>query len=127
MRLLDTSVTRFAPMHPWTNRILWIDLSNMTARVEPSDQYLPDYLGSRGLAARLCWDHYPDPVPAYAPGNPLLVVPGALTGSRAPYSGRTTIDAFSPQAWPYEWFTRSSIGGHFGGELKRAGYGDDSA
>ncbi|MBN1402013.1 MAG: hypothetical protein JXA74_14320, partial [Anaerolineae bacterium] len=30
--------------------------------------------------------------------------------------------AFSPQAWPYEWFTRSSIGGHFGGELKRAGY-----
>jgi len=51
-----------------------------------------------------------------------MIVPGALTGSRAPYSGRTTIHAFSPQAWPYNWFTRSSIGMHFGGELKRAGY-----
>jgi aldehyde:ferredoxin oxidoreductase len=30
--------------------------------------------------------------------------------------------AFSPQAYPHGWFTRSSIGAHFGGELKRAGY-----
>ena len=64
---------------------------------------LPDYLGSRGLAARLCWRDYPEPVPAFDAANPLMVVPGALTGSRAPYSGRTTTHAFSPQAWPYEW------------------------
>jgi aldehyde:ferredoxin oxidoreductase len=122
--MIDTyaRMSRFAPLHPWANRILWVDLSARTARVEPSAAYLPDYLGSRGLAARLCWEHYPEPVPPFDPANPLMVVPGALTGSRAPYSGRTTIHAFSPQAWPYEWFTRSSIGGHFGGELRRAGY-----
>jgi aldehyde:ferredoxin oxidoreductase len=51
-----------------------------------------------------------------------MVMTGALTGSRSPYSGRTNVCAFSPQAYPYHWFTRSSIGGRFGGELKRAGY-----
>lgn len=122
MSLAPGPLSRFDPLPPWANRILWVDLSSGTARVEPSAAYLPDYLGSRGLAARLCWEHYPEPVPPFDPANPLMVVPGALTGSRAPYAGRTTIHAFSPQAWPYEWFTRSSIGGHFGGELKRAGY-----
>jgi len=122
--MTDTNVRmrRFEPLHPWANRILWVDLSARTARVEPSAAYLPDYLGSRGLAARLCWEHYPTPVPPFDPANPLMVMTGALTGSRAPYAGRTNVCAFSPPAWPYPWFTRSSIGGHFGGELKRAGY-----
>ena len=51
-----------------------------------------------------------------------MVMPGALTGSIAPYSGRTCVCGFSPQCAPYPWFTRSNIGGRFGGELKRAGY-----
>jgi len=119
---VSTTIQRFPSIRTWANCILRIDLSEMTARSEPSSRYVPEYLGSRGLAARICWDDYPEPIPAFDPANPLMVVPGALTGSRAPYSGRTTIHAFSPQAWPYEWFTRSSIGGHFGGELKRAGY-----
>ena len=122
MRTSTHTVSRFQPMHPWANRILHVDLGDKSAWAEPSEEFLPEYLGSRGIAARLCWRDYPEPVPAFDPANPLMVVPGALTGSRAPYSGRTTIHAFSPQAWPHEWFTRSSIGGHFGGELKRAGY-----
>ena len=122
MASLPAKMPRFDPMPPWANRILWVDLSTHTARAESSSAYLPEYVGSRGLAARLCWEHYPKPVPPFDPANPLMVTPGALTGSRAPYAGRTTIHAFSPQAWPYQWFTRSSIGGHFGGELKRAGY-----
>jgi aldehyde:ferredoxin oxidoreductase len=51
-----------------------------------------------------------------------MVFTGALTGSRSPYAGRTNVCASSPQASPFPWFTRSSIGGRFGGELKRAGY-----
>ena len=122
MKASTVTLPRYRPMYAWANRILRVDLSDMTVRAEPSEPYLPDWLGARGLAARLCWDEYPEPVPAFDPANPLMIVPGALTGSRSPYSGRTNICAFSPQAWPHEWFTRSSIGGHFGGELKRAGY-----
>ncbi|HUT19919.1 MAG TPA: aldehyde ferredoxin oxidoreductase N-terminal domain-containing protein [Anaerolineae bacterium] len=115
-------VRRFERMHAWANRILRVDLSSMQIDVQPAAPYVPQYLGARGIAARLCWEGYPDPVEPFAPGNPLMIFPGALTGSRAPYSGRTVVCAFSPQGDPHPWFTRSSVGGYFGGALKRAGY-----
>jgi aldehyde:ferredoxin oxidoreductase len=119
---LTVRLPRYEPLHGWTNRLLRIDLSDMCIWAQETAPYVPAYLGARGVAARLCWDEYPEPVAPYDPANPLMVIAGALTGSRSPYSGRTNVCAFSPQASPYPWFTRSSIGGRFGGELKRAGY-----
>ncbi len=110
------------PLHGWTNCILRIDLSRMTAHTQESASYLPAFLGGRGLGARLAWEDHPGPVDPFDPASPLMIIPGALTGSRSPYSGRTSVCAFSPQAFPYPWFTRSNVGRHFGGELKRAGY-----
>jgi len=115
-------VRRFDKMHGWVNRILRVDLSAMTVRVQETAPYVPDYLGARGIAHRIVWEEYPEPVDGFDPRNPLMVFPGVLTGARAPYSGRTNVCAFSPQGYPYPWFTRSNIGAHFGGELKRAGY-----
>jgi aldehyde:ferredoxin oxidoreductase len=83
---------------------------------------VPHFIGARGIAAKIAWDEYPEPVDPFDPRNPLMVFPGALTGARAPYSGRTNVCTFGPQGFPYPWFTRSNIGAHFGGELKRAGY-----
>ena len=122
MKQVTVSVTRFGHTHGWANRISRIDLSNMTIGAQEAAPYVPDYLGARGIAARIAWDEYPEPVGEFEPANPLMIFPGALTGSRSPYSGRTNVCAFSPQGYPYPWFTRSSIGGRFGGELKRAGY-----
>ena len=122
MKPVTARLPRYAPMHAWANRILRIDLSDMRIWAQETAPYVPDYLGARGIVARICWDEYPAPVGEFDPANPLMVFAGALTGSRAPYSGRTNICAFSPQASPHHWFTRSSIGGRFGGELKRAGY-----
>ncbi len=115
-------VERFRPLYGWANRLLRVNLSDRTIRVQPLEDYVPDYLGGRGLAARLAWDDCPLPVEAFDPANPLMFLPGALTGSRSPYSGRTAVCAFSPQAYPHNWFTRANIGHHWGGELKRAGY-----
>ena len=122
MRTISVTVPRFRPMGVWTNRILHVDLSAMSVRAEESAPRLPEALGGRGLAAQLAWEGYPQPVAPLDPGNPLMICPGALTGSRAPYAGRTNICGFGPQGWPHPWFTRSSIGKRFGGELKRAGY-----
>ncbi len=115
-------VNRFGNMYGWANRILRVDLSDTRIKVQETAPYVPEYLGARGITARICWDEYPQPVEPLDPANPLMVFPGALTGSRSPYSGRTVVCAFSPQGYPHPWFTRSSVGGHFGGELKRAGY-----
>ena len=117
-----TRVQRPESLHGWTNRILRVDLTHNQIEVQETAPYVPQYLGARGIAARICWDEVPEPVEPFDPANPLMIFPGALTGSRSPYSGRTSVCTFSPQGYPYPWFTRSSIGGHFGGELKRAGY-----
>jgi len=109
-------------MHGWMNRILCIDLSDRRVRAEETAPYVPAFLGARGIAHRIVWEEYPEPVDPFDPRNPLMIFPGALTGSRAPYSGRTSVCTFAPQAYPYHWFTRSNVGRHFGGELKRAGY-----
>ena len=112
----------FAPRFGWANRILRLDLSNRSIEVEPVDAYVPEFLGGRGIAARIAWNEYPEPVDPFAPENPLMVMTGALTGTRSPYSGRTAICSFSPQAYPYNWFTRSNVGAQWGAELKKAGY-----
>lgn len=113
---------RFAARAGWANRLLYIDLSRRAAWVEPSEAYIPTYIGGRGILARLAWELCPEPVDPFAPENPLILMTGALTGSRSPYSGRMAVGTFSPQAYPYNWFTRANIGAHWGAELKRAGY-----
>jgi aldehyde:ferredoxin oxidoreductase len=122
MKPIVEKVGRFGGMHGWANRILRVDLSHMRVEVQETAPYVPGFLGARGIAAKVCWDEYPEPVGAFDPANPLMIFPGALTGSRSPYSGRTNVCAFSPQGYPHPWFTRSSVGGYVGGELKRAGY-----
>jgi aldehyde:ferredoxin oxidoreductase len=121
VRPVTSEVGRFRSMDAWANRVLRIDLNDMDIQVQPAESYVPEYLGARGIAARICWQEYAEPVEAFAAANPLMVFPGALTGSRSPYSGRSSVCAFSPQGYPHPWFTRSNLGGYFGGELKRAG------
>ena len=113
---------RFPALRGWANRILRVNLSEGTVSVQETVPYVPDYIGGRGVAAAIVWDEYPEPVDPLGPDNPLIVMTGALTGSPSASSGRTAICGFSPQGYPYRWFSRSNIGGRFGGELKRAGY-----
>ena len=122
MKAIQATVPKFKPMYGWTNRLLRIDLSAGRIWAHESAPYLPDFIGARGIAAKILWDEYPEPVEPFAPDNPFMVIPGALTGTHAPYSGRTIVCAFSPQSAPYSWFTRSSIGANWGARLKRAGY-----
>ena len=122
MKAIKATLPRYKPMFGWTNRILRVDLSEGRIWAQETAPYVPDFIGARGLAAKILWDEYPEPVDPFDPRNPLMVMPGALTGTIAPYSGRTNVCAFSPQSHPYPWFTRASIGADWGAKLKRAGY-----
>ena len=120
--MTKTTLPRYAPMHGWTNRLLRVDLSGRRIWAEETAPRVPAFLGARGLAAKICWDEYPEPVDPFDERSPLMVMPGALTGTISPYSGRTCICGFGPQGLPYQWFTRSNIGSTWGATLKRAGY-----
>ena len=119
---VSANMERFAPRYGWANRILCIDLSNRRIMARPVDGYVPDFMGGRGLVARIAWEMCREPIEPFAPENPLIIAAGALTGTRSPYSGRTAIGSFSPQAFPYCWFTRANVGSDWGARLKRAGY-----
>lgn len=107
---------------PFVGRVLVVDLTTGVSNTMPTLPFAAQFLGGRGLAARLAWDLIPPGFGAFDPRNPLLFMPGALVGTPAPSSGRVTISGLSPQAFPHEWYTRANLGGHWGPELKYAGY-----
>jgi aldehyde:ferredoxin oxidoreductase len=106
----------------WAGKILRVDLSTGKTWTEPSIEYGQMYMGGRGLAARIAWDEIPAGIGPFDPENRLIVSAGPLTGTSAPNSGRATVSSLSPQAFPYEWFSYSSVGGYWGPTLKYAGY-----
>ncbi|MHB0856306.1 MAG: aldehyde ferredoxin oxidoreductase N-terminal domain-containing protein [Anaerolineae bacterium] len=109
-------------MGGWAGKILRVDLNSGRIWSEPSLPYGSKFIGARGIAARLAWELIPPGVGALDPENVLIIGAGPLSGTSAPNSGRTTVCGLSPQAYPYEWFSRSSIGGFWGPMLKYAGF-----
>ena len=109
-------------VHGWTGKILRVDLSRRRVDFEDTLNYAHDYIGGRGIATRIAWNELKPGCGPYDEDNLLLIFTGPLTGTSAPFSGRTTLCTVAPQAYPTPWFTRASLGGHWGPELKYAGF-----
>jgi len=100
--------------------ILHVDLSNNKIWKEKlSDDVYRKYLGGRGISARMLWDKVKPGIDPLGPENILIFAPGSLGGTNAPSSGRTTVTCKSPATGRY---LKSSAGGHWGAQLKFAGY-----
>jgi aldehyde:ferredoxin oxidoreductase len=106
----------------WIGSLLLIDLSTDKIKTIDTMRYAEDYIGGRGLAARLAWEYIPKEVDAFDQENPLIVMTGPLTGTPAPTSGRVVFAGVSPRAYPKPWYTHSTMGGFIGSELKYAGF-----
>lgn len=104
----------------WTGKRLRVDLSQGTATVEETDEsYRRKWLGGRGFNSELLYREVGPEVDPLSPDNRLIFGVGPLTGTFAPSSGRTTVTAKSPLGGG---FGDSNMGGHWGPELKFAGY-----
>lgn len=106
----------------YAGKLLRVDLGRGTVEKQDTSDYLPDWYGGRALAARIAWDEIPPGTGAFDPASPLMILTGPLTGTAAPCSGRTTVCGISAQGYPVEWYSRSSFGGHWGPQLKHAGF-----
>lgn len=101
-------------------RILNINLTNEKIWVEKIDEdERRQLIGSRGLQAKIYFDQVGADVDSIGPDNLLMIGAGALTGTPAPCSGRTTVTFKSPLTNRY---FKSSVGGDLGLYLKMAGY-----
>ena len=117
----------------------WVDLADRTVRVEPADAgSCRDYVGGRGLQARLMADHLERTGPLkdpLSPANRIVIGSAALNDAPVPTAGRgscsfvgTMARSPEPAAWVpghkpvYGLLTHSSAGGLFPNMLKRAGF-----
>jgi aldehyde:ferredoxin oxidoreductase len=104
----------------WTGTILEIDLTHERIHKKPLSENLAySYLGQSGINARLLYDRVSPNTAPYSPEAPLIFGIGPLGGTMAPCSGRFTVTFKSPLTGI---FGDSNCGGHWGSELKMAGY-----
>ena len=106
---------------PYTGKILRVDLSTGKSAELPTAAYSDRFLGGRGIAAKIYWDEVPPHAKALDPENRLIFATGPLGGYPAIGGTRWVVCGKSPALSP-EYFTYSNFGGHWGAELKFAGY-----
>ncbi len=100
--------------------VLRINLTNRTIDKEPLNEELAKkFIGGRGLGTKMYYDEVDPKIDPLSPDNKLLFVAGPLTGTPTPTSGRYMVVTKGPLTGT---IASSNSGGHWGAELKHAGY-----
>jgi aldehyde:ferredoxin oxidoreductase len=103
----------------YADRIFRVNLSSRTIGEIPyQKEWKEQYIGGRGLGARLVYDLVDPATDPLSDGNAIVLAAGPLTGSGMPLGSRYSVIAKSPLTGT---LSSSSSGGFFGTELRRAG------
>ncbi len=107
-------------MSSWTGKLLRVNLTTGSCTVEtiPKDRRRL-YIGGRGLAAAYLFEEMDPRVDPLSPENKLIFATGPLTGTPAPCGARYMVVTKGALTGA---ITTSNSGGHWGPELKFAGY-----
>ena len=109
-------------MNGWMGQLIRVDLAAGTIKKEPLNmQAAHDFIGARGLGTKYFCDEVDPQVDPLGPDNKMIFMTGPLTGTAASCSGRYEVVAKAPLTGT---IGASNSGGHFGPELKFAGYDD---
>ncbi len=107
-------------MNGYHGKLLWVDLTSGQVGDELLHAgYAEKFIGGSGVATRYLYDMISADTEPLGPDNPLIFMPGPLTGTRAPLCGRHTLVARSPLTG---LMGESNAGGFVGAELRHAGY-----
>jgi aldehyde:ferredoxin oxidoreductase len=107
-------------MYGWTGTVLRVNLTTKQATKEPlREDWARDYVGGRGLGARYLFAEVDPQVEPFSPDNKLIFASGPLTGTNASCGSRYMVVTKGPLT---NAITTSNSGGHWGPELKAAGY-----
>ena len=104
----------------WIGTILRVNLTEGTIKKEPLNmQDAKDYVGARGLGTKYYCNEVDPKVDPLSPENKLIFMTGPLTGTAACSAGRYEVVSKAPLTGT---IGAANSGGHFGPELKYAGY-----
>ena len=102
----------------WAGRLLRVDLDAMRCSVSPIDAYR-EFIGGRGMSDRIVFEESDSRSGPLAPDSVVAIGAGPLVGTLAPAASRTNISAKNIATGG---IATSSVGGHFGMEMKFAGF-----
>lgn len=104
----------------WTGKVLRVNLSDGTwATEELKYEWAKEYIGGRGLATKYLTEEIDPKIDALSPENKMIFATGPLTGTIGAANGRYMVVTKAPLTGT---IGSSNSGGHFGTELKCAGY-----
>ncbi len=83
------------------------------------DPLFKQFLGGTGFAAHLLMKSMPPRTDPLTPASYLGIIPGVLTGTNVPFSGRFTVIGKSPLTGTWG---EANSGGKFGPELRKTGF-----
>ncbi|MFO0583942.1 MAG: aldehyde ferredoxin oxidoreductase N-terminal domain-containing protein [Anaeromyxobacter sp.] len=109
-----------AETYGWAGKVLRVDLTAKAITVESTEKYKA-FMGGTGLGWKVMWDEVPPGTKAFDAANKVIFAVGPATGSGSPCSGRTSVCSL----WPVngdDLPAAGHVGGHWGPELKYAGY-----
>ncbi len=103
----------------WVGKYLKINLSKGSIKINSSEDLIKRFIGGKGIGQWLLFNHLSPDVEPLHPENLLVFSTGSLTGTMAPASCRISIDTKNLLTGGV---ASSNVGGHFGPELKYAGF-----
>ncbi|OQX95849.1 aldehyde ferredoxin oxidoreductase, partial [candidate division KSB1 bacterium 4572_119] len=107
-------------MYGFAGQMVRINLK--TKKIEKkslSEDFAREWLGARGMVAKILYDEVPRDADPLGPQNKLIVAPGVLTGTFTGAGSKCGFGAISPAT---NGHADASVGGHLGPEIKFAGY-----
>ena len=101
-------------------KFLEINLTNHQYReiMVPDDEF-KEYLGGSGIAIKYLYHILNPSVSPLHPDNPLLLIPGLLTGTLIPTASKTSVCGRSPLTGIWN---EATVGGKWGAMLKKNGW-----
>lgn len=105
----------------YTGKTLRIDLTSGKISSEDTLAKYGDFIGGAGLGYKVLWDEVPAGTKAWDPANRLIFGVGPITGTGVPGGSRVSVVSLSPHS-QYELPAVGHMGGHWGPELKFAGW-----
>jgi aldehyde:ferredoxin oxidoreductase len=104
----------------YIGKVLRVNLTEHSYKLEDLDiELAKKFIGGRGLGTKLYTDEVDPTIDALSPDNKLIVATGPFTGTPTPTGGRYMVVTKSPLSGT---IASSNSGGHWGPELKFAGY-----
>ena len=107
-------------MNAWIGKLLRINLTTGKISKEAlNTKDANDYVGARGLGTKIYYDEVDPKIDPFSPDNKIIFMTGPLTGTLASSPGRYNVVTKAPLTGT---IGAANSGGHWGPELKFAGY-----